>query len=77
MKTQVIEDHNGVPTGVFIPIKEWEKLKKQYTNIAEETSMFELSEEQKKILDVQEDLPISEYQDNDAFVAELKKEYGL
>ena len=77
MKTQVIEDHNGVPTGVFIPIKEWEKLKKQYPNIAEETSMFELSEEQKKTLDNQEDLPLSEYQDNDAFVAELKKEYGL
>lgn len=77
MKAQVIEDHNGVPTGVFIPIKEWEKLKKQYPNIAEETSIFELSEEQKKILDAQEDLPFSEYQDNDAFVAELKKEYGL
>ena len=77
MKTQVIEDHNGVPTGVFIPIKEWEKLKKQYPNIAEEANMFELSEEQKKTLDNQEDLPLSEYQDNDAFVAVLKKEYGL
>lgn len=77
MKTQIIEDHNGNPTGVFIPIKEWEKFKKQYPNIAEETSMFELSEEQKKTLDDQEDLPLSEYQDSDAFVAELKKEYGL
>lgn len=77
MKAQVIEDHNGVPTGVFIPIKEWEKLKKQYPNIAEDANTFELSEQQKKILDEQEDLPLSEYQNNDEFVAELKKEYGL
>ncbi|MGC4129778.1 MAG: addiction module protein [Bergeyella sp.] len=33
MKTQEIQDHNGVPTGVFIPIKEWEKIKSLYPDI--------------------------------------------
>ena len=28
MQIQYIADHNGKPSGVFIPIKEWEKLKK-------------------------------------------------
>ncbi|MFC0346034.1 hypothetical protein [Epilithonimonas hispanica] len=47
----------------------------QYKNEKEE--IFELSEKQKKILDSQENLPLSEYQDNDEFIEELKKEYGL
>ncbi len=50
MKPQVIQDHNGNPTGVFIPIKEWEEIKKQYPGI-EDNQSFELSLEQKKILD--------------------------
>jgi hypothetical protein len=33
MRTQVIQDHNGIPTGVFIPIKDWEKMKTQYPEI--------------------------------------------
>lgn len=43
----------------------------------EKDNAFELSEEQKKILDDQNDLEMSDFQDNDEFVAELKKEYGL
>ncbi|MDR1877334.1 MAG: hypothetical protein LBQ84_06885 [Flavobacteriaceae bacterium] len=77
MKTQVIQDHNGVPTGVFIPIKVWEKMKKKYPGIDDTKEPFKLSDEQKKILDSQDNLPLSEYQDNDEFIAELKKEYGL
>lgn len=76
MRTQVIQDHNGTPTGVFIPIQDWEKIKKQYPDIDAENT-FELSDKQKKILDSQNDLPLSEYQDNDEFLVELKKEYGL
>lgn len=76
MKTQIIQDHNGVPTGVFIPIKEWEKLKEQYPEI-DKNNTFELSDEQKQILESQNNLSASEYQDNEQFVAELKKEYGL
>ncbi len=33
MKTQIIQDHNGIPTGVFIPIEDWERIKELYPNI--------------------------------------------
>jgi hypothetical protein len=28
MKAQIIQDNNGLPTGVFIPIEDWENIKK-------------------------------------------------
>lgn len=37
----------------------------------------QLSENQKNILNSQENLEDSEYQDNEEFLAELKKEHGL
>ncbi|MGS0749224.1 hypothetical protein [Halpernia sp. GG3] len=51
-------------------------MKKKY-HIAGSQEVFQLSDEQKKILDSQDGLELSEYQDNDEFVAELKAEYGL
>ena len=33
MKLQVIQDSKGKATGVYIPISEWEKLKKQYREL--------------------------------------------
>lgn len=33
MKLQIIQDSKGKTTGVFIPIKEWKTLKKQYHNL--------------------------------------------
>lgn len=33
MKTQIIEDRNGMPTGVFIPIEDWENIKRKYPEI--------------------------------------------
>lgn len=38
---------------------------------------FELSDEQKEVLDNQDNFLLSDYEDNDSFVAELKKEYGI
>ena len=35
MRLQVIQDSNGKATGVFIPIGEWDKLKKQYKDLAD------------------------------------------
>ncbi|MEW6506983.1 MAG: hypothetical protein AB1432_04470 [Bacteroidota bacterium] len=35
MKLQIIEDSRGKATGVFIPINDWEKLKKQYKTLKE------------------------------------------
>jgi len=37
MSLQYITDSNGQTTGVFIPIKEWEKLKSKYKDIDEST----------------------------------------
>ena len=34
MKLQVIEDAKGKATGVFIPITEWQELKKQHKSLA-------------------------------------------
>ncbi len=33
MKLQIIQDSKGKATGVFIPIKEWKTLKKQYQDL--------------------------------------------
>ena len=35
MIAQIIKDSKGKDTGVFIPINYWNKLKKQYTNLAD------------------------------------------
>ena len=33
MNVQYISDSNGVPTGVFIPLKDWDELKAKYNDI--------------------------------------------
>lgn len=33
MNLQVIRDSNGNPTGVFIPMPDWKRLKKQYADL--------------------------------------------
>ena len=50
MKTQIIQDYKGLPTGVFIPIEDWENLKKHYPNL--ESINDELPKWQKDILDI-------------------------
>lgn len=35
MRLQVIQDGKGNPTGVYIPISQWRKLKKQYQSLEE------------------------------------------
>ena len=36
MNLQYISDSNGVPTGVFIPMNDWNKLKEKYNDIEAE-----------------------------------------
>ena len=50
MRTQIIQDYKGLPTGVFIPIEDWENLKKHYPNL--ENINDELPQWQKDILDI-------------------------
>jgi hypothetical protein len=49
MRTQLIQDHNGFPAGVFIPFKEWELIKSQYPDI--EQIEEDLPDWEKKIID--------------------------
>ncbi len=44
MKVQLIEDNNGKATGVFIPIKDWQAIKKRYKDLEqlEEDSSIKL-----------------------------------
>ena len=49
MKTQVIQDHNGLHTGVFIPIEDWEIIKNEYPNI--EATEKELEQWEMDIID--------------------------
>jgi len=45
MRIQIIQDSKGEATGVYIPINEWEKLKKQYKEL-EEMEFEETSKDQ-------------------------------
>ena len=49
MNLQYISDSNGVPTGVFIPMKDWNKLKEKYNDI--ETTLNDIPEWHKAELD--------------------------
>jgi hypothetical protein len=52
MNLQYINDSQGNPTGVFIPIEEWQSLKQKYNGLQEdELQNFEIPEWHKKILD--------------------------
>jgi len=46
MRLQLIQDGKGKATGVFIPIKEWDELKKKYKDLA----VLEYEEPSKKQL---------------------------
>lgn len=52
MRLQVIQDNKGKATGVFIPISDWQKLKKQHKDLAileyEEPSKEQILQELKE-----------------------------
>lgn len=48
MNTQIIQDQNGKPAGVFIPISDWNRIKSQYPDIE---NAYELPDWEKKIID--------------------------
>jgi hypothetical protein len=55
MSLQIIKGGNGKPKGVFIPINDWENIKKNYPNIEKVNN--DIPQWQKDILDLRlEDL---------------------
>jgi hypothetical protein len=77
MRTQVIQDHDGTPTGVFIPIKDWEKMKKKYHIEEEKEDSFEFSEQQKKILDERLKADKKDFIPAREAQSKLREKYGL
>ncbi len=52
MNLQYISDNKGQTTGVFIPIQDWNQLKKKYKELEKvEQSSFDIPEWHKTILD--------------------------
>ncbi len=49
MSVQIIQDVNGKPTGVFIPIEDWVSMKSNYPDI--EKSVIEIELWEKEIID--------------------------
>lgn len=49
MQPQIIQDQNGKTTGVFIPIEDWENIKRRYPSI--EKTEDDLPQWQKEIID--------------------------
>ncbi|UZO82458.1 addiction module protein [Aquimarina sp. ERC-38] len=49
MSVQYISDSEGIPTGVYIPLEEWNKLKSKYKNI--EVELNDIPEWHKAELD--------------------------
>jgi len=71
MALQFIHDNKGNTTGVFIPIEEWQSLKKKYSDLQREEAenLIELGSWQKKIVDER----LSDYYNNSSDVADFDK----
>ena len=51
MNLQYISDNKGQTTGVFIPIQDWNQLKKKYDGLVKEEQAFDIPEWHKSIID--------------------------
>ena len=76
MKLQYLHDISGNTTGVFIPIKAWNKLKEKYHDIEMEDNMG-LHQWQKEIIDERlENIAHGDekFQDFETAIAEIENE---
>ena len=51
MNLQYISDNKGQTTGIFMPIQDWQYLKKKYKGLENEEQAFEVPEWHKAIID--------------------------
>ncbi len=54
MNLQYISDNKGQPTGIFIPIQDWQYLKKKYKGLDKEELVFDVPEWHKIMYHVRE-----------------------
>lgn len=80
MNVQYIHDSKGNPTGVFIPLEEWNSLKEKFSGLDEEVANgFDIPEWHKEILDER----LKDYENNpdellrfDSVISDLRKKYS-
>lgn len=51
MNLQYISDNKGQTTGIFMPIEDWQYLKKKYKGLENEEQAFDIPEWHKAIID--------------------------
>jgi Putative addiction module component len=51
MNLQYISDNKGQTTGIFMPIQDWQYLKKKYKGLENEEQAFDIPEWHKAIID--------------------------
>ena len=51
MNLQYISDSKGKTTGVFVPIQDWQYLKKKYNGLENEEQAFDLPDWHKAVID--------------------------
>lgn len=81
MNVQYINDSQGNPTGVFIPIEEWISLKQKYNVLQqEELNNDEIPDWHKKILDERLEDYLKNPNNNmdfDEVLKDIRKKYSL
>jgi hypothetical protein len=75
MKLQILQDNTGKDTGVYVPIADWELIKRDYPDI--ELVENEIPQWEKDIigtrLEAIEEFPHKVLQSGDDFIAELRR----
>jgi hypothetical protein len=74
MNPQILVDDKGNETGVFIPMAEWNRIKKQLSDVEDG---FVLTDEHIAILDKASAEPLSNCMDAKLYIQEVKEKYGL
>ncbi len=75
MKLQILQDDTGKDTGVYVPIADWELIKRDYPDI--ELVEDEIPQWEKDIIDDRletiEEFPNKVFQNGDDLIAELRR----
>lgn len=75
MSIQIIHGGNGVPTGVFIPMIDWEEMKKQNSNLIAWEDGINKSASSVSVLRGKLNLSEEEYKDFQNYAKKVRKEW--
>jgi hypothetical protein len=81
MNLQYVTDQNGITTSVIIPIREWEELKRKYSDLEKEgNQMIDIPDWHKGIIDhrlADKVNNLDSMMDFDQAMDDIEKNYGL